>query len=241
LGSRGALLHQPYHDHPGQKGLLVTPAEALESQAKTLHQAGFQVNTHCIGDAANSLVLDIYQKVLGDTKDHRWRIEHAQVVQPADQNRFATLQVIPSIQPTHATSDMYWAADRLGPERMQYAYPYQSLLEKCGKLALGTDFPVEGINPVQTFYAAVFRQDAAGWPAEGFLPEQRLSRADALRGMTIWAAYAQFEEKDKGSLEVGKKADFVLLNTDLMTAERTEILKSRVERTVINGRQVYKR
>lgn len=241
LGSRGALLHQAYHDHPGQKGLLVTPAEVLESQAKTLLKAGFQVNTHCIGDAANSLVLDIYQKVLGDKKDHRWRIEHAQIVQPTDQNRFAELAVIPSIQPTHATSDMYWAAGRLGPSRIQYAYPYQSLLEKCGYLALGTDFPVEGISPLRTFYAAVFRQDVAGWPEAGFLPEQRLSRADALRGMTIWAAYAQFEEKDKGSLEVGKKADFVLLNTDLMTAERTDILKSRVERTVINGQQVYKR
>ena len=241
LGSRGAYLHEPYHDHPGQNGLLVTPIDTLASQARIIYAAGFQLNTHCIGDAANGLVLGVYQQTFGKKRDHRWRIEHAQVVQPADQYKFAALAVIPSVQPTHATSDMYWAEERLGPERIKFAYPYQDLLTKTGIIAFGTDFPVEDIDPLRTFYAAVFRQDANGWPEGGFLPEQRVSREAALRAMTIWAAYAQFEEQEKGSLESGKAADFVVLDADLMQADAAHLLKAKVQRTYINGKAAYRR
>ncbi len=241
LGSRGAYLHEPYHDHPEHSGLLVTPLDTLARLAAAIHKAGFQVNTHCIGDAANALVLGVYQETFGKKRDHRWRIEHAQVVQPNDQYKFAALSVIPSVQPTHATSDMYWAEERLGPDRVRFAYPYQDLLTKTGILAFGTDFPVEGIDPIRTFYAAVFRQDAKGWPAGGFLPEQRVSRQDALRAMTIWAAYAQFEEQEKGSLEIGKAADFVVLDTDLMQAKAKDLLQAKVQATFINGAAVYQR
>lgn len=241
LGSRGAYLHEPYHDLPEQSGLLVTPLDTLAKLAAQIHQAGFQVNTHCIGDAANALVLGVYQQTFGKKRDHRWRIEHAQVVQPADQYKFAALAVIPSVQPTHATSDMYWAEERLGPDRVRFAYPYQDLLTKTRILAFGTDFPVEGIDPLRTFYAAVFRQDTKGWPEGGFLPEQRVSREAALRAMTIWAAYAQFEEVEKGSLEKGKAADFVVLNTDIMQAKAQELLAAKVQATYINGEAVYRR
>jgi predicted amidohydrolase YtcJ len=241
LGSRGAYLHQPYHDHPGHNGLLVTPLDTLARLAAKIHRAGYQVNTHCIGDAANALVLGVYQETFGKKRDHRWRIEHAQVVQPADQYKFAALSVIPSVQPTHATSDMYWAEERLGPDRVKFAYPYQDLLTKTGILAFGTDFPVEGIDPLRTFYAAVFRQDSKGWPEGGFLPEQRVSRIDALRAMTIWAAYAQFEDDEKGSLEQGKAADFVVLDTDLMSAGAKDLLQAKVQATYINGEAVYRR
>jgi len=241
LGSRGAYLHEPYHDHPEHNGLLVTPLDTLARLAAAIHKAGFQVNTHCIGDAANGLVLGVYQETFGKKRDHRWRIEHAQVVQPNDQYKFAALAVIPSVQPTHATSDMYWAEERLGPDRVLFAYPYQDLLTKTGILAFGTDFPVEGIDPLRTFYAAVFRQDATGWPKGGFLPEQRVSREAALRAMTIWAAYAQFEEAEKGSLEKGKAADFIVLDADLMKAKRVDLLKAAVWATYINGELVYRR
>lgn len=241
LGSRGAYLHEAYHDHAEHNGLLVTPLDTLRKLAKNIFVAGFQVNTHCIGDAANALVLGVYHDTFGKKRDHRWRIEHAQVVQPADQYKFAALSVIPSVQPTHATSDMYWAEERLGPERIKFAYPYQDLLKKTGLLAFGTDFPVEGIDPLRTFYAAVFRQDAQGWPKGGFLPEQRISRKDALRAMTIWAAYAQFEDREKGSLETGKAADFVVLDVDLMQAKAKALLAAKVQRTYINGEAVYRK
>lgn len=241
LGSRGALLHEPYHDHGPHKGLLLTPKQDFLDKAQRLYKAGFQVNTHCIGDSANTMVLNWYEQVVGADQKHRWRIEHAQLVRENDQERFATLAVIPSVQPTHATSDMYWAEERIGSERIRYAYPYQDLLKKTGILALGTDFPVEGIDPLRTFYAAIFRQDAKGWPEGGFTPQQRLTREQALRGMTIWAAYAQFEETEKGSLEIGKNADFVVFDKDLMKAEREELLQTQVQRTVINGKLVFQR
>jgi predicted amidohydrolase YtcJ len=234
-------LHEPYFDLPEHNGLLVTPLDTLAKQAMEIYKAGFQVNTHCIGDAANGLVLGVYQETFGKKRDHRWRIEHAQVVQPNDQYKFAALSVIPSVQPTHATSDMYWAEERLGPDRIRFAYPYQDLLKKTGILAFGTDFPVEGIDPIRTFYAAVFRQDAQGWPEGGFLPEQKVSRQDALRAMTIWAAYAQFEEAEKGSLEPGKAADFVVLDEDLMNADPEAVLRAGVWATYINGEAVYRR
>jgi hypothetical protein len=241
LGSRGALLHEPYHDHGPHKGLLLTPKADFLEKAERLYQAGFQVNTHCIGDSANTMVLNWYEQVVDTDRKHRWRIEHAQLVRENDQERFAALAVIPSVQPTHATSDMYWAEERIGSERIRYAYPYQDLLRKTGLLALGTDFPVEGIDPLKTFYAAIFRQDVKGWPEGGFTPQQRLTREQALRGMTIWAAYAQFEEKEKGSLEKGKNADFVVLDKDLLKAEREELLQTKVLNTVVNGKLVFTR
>jgi predicted amidohydrolase YtcJ len=198
---------------------------------------GFQANTHCIGDAANRTVLRLYAKYLKGNE--RWRIEHAQVVQPEDLAYFRKYGIIPSVQPTHATSDMYWAENRLGKERLAFAYAYKSLLDAAGLLALGTDFPVERISPFLTFYAALSRKDLNGFPPEGFLPEQALSRRDILKGMTIWAAYANFEENERGSLEAGKQADFIVIDRDLMKVEAADIPDAKVLATFIGGEQVY--
>ena len=199
------------------------------------------MNTHAIGDSANRLILQVYGELLGGVNDRRWRIEHAQVLEKKDLSFFGKYTIIPSVQPTHATSDMYWAEERLGPERISYAYAYRSLLEQNGLIALGTDFPVEDISPVKTFYAAVVRKDSSGFPEKGFNASQGLSREDALRGMTIWAAVANFEENEKGSLEAGKKADFVILDQDLLKAGEKQIRSSRVLYTFINGKEAYKR
>jgi len=172
--------------------------------AQKVYDMGFQMNTHCIGDSANRLMLDIYGEILEGTNDKRWRIEHAQVIHPTDFEKFAQYNIIPSVQSTHATSDMYWAEDRLGPERVKGAYAYNQLLNQNGMIALGTDFPVEDINPLNTFYAAVARKDGSGFPEGGYQIENALTREEALKGMTIWAAISNFEENEKGSLEVGK-------------------------------------
>lgn len=240
LGSRGACLLEPYSDAPTTGFLLSEPAY-YEKQARIMHEAGFQMNTHCIGDSAVRLILDTYGAVLGGSNDKRWRIEHAQVVHPDDLAKFGNFTVIPSVQPTHATSDMYWAQDRLGEERINGAYAYADLLAQTGILPLGTDFPVEQIDPLLTFYAAASRKDTKGYPADGFNPKHALSREQTLRGMTIWAALANFEEEDKGSLEVGKKADFTVLNADLMSIPVELIPQSEVVGTFIDGEQVYKR
>lgn len=238
LGSRGACLHDSYADKTDWKGFLLNTKDHFEKSAKIMAEKGFQMNTHCIGDSAYSIILAAYKKA-GVTKEKRWRIEHAQVVNPKDMK--ASDCIIPSVQPTHATSDMYWAKDRLGETRVKYAYAYKDLLKVAGMVALGTDFPVEDISPFKTFYAAVARQDSKGFPDNGFQTENALSREETLRGMTIWAAYSNFEEKEKGSLEKGKLADFIILDTDLMTCKIADVLKAKVISTYINGERVYSR
>lgn len=238
LGSRGAVLKEPYSDEQNHHGKFVTPVEDIRQLAEKLAQSPFQLNTHAIGDAANAEVLRIYNEVLASIKDPRWRIEHAQIVDPKDWRGFGT-KIIPSVQPTHATSDMYWAESRLGKDRMQGAYAFKELLDWSGTIALGTDFPVEEVSPMKTFYAAVSRKDAKGYPAGGFQSKSALSRLEALKGMTLWAAHANFEDQLKGSIEVGKFADFVILDQDIMTVEESEILETRVVATILNGNIVF--
>ena len=240
LGSRGACLLAPYDDVlPFSYGLMLREPLHFRQKAYDLRKAGFQMCTHAIGDSANRVMLDIYGEVVGDSADHRWRIEHAQVVHQNDMQKFAQYHVIPSVQPTHATSDMPWAPQRLGRSRVMRAYTYRELKEQLGMIALGTDFPVEGISPINTFYAAIARKDLRGQPAEGFQKENALSREDALRGMTIWPAIANFEEHRKGSIEVGKWADLVVLNQDLMRCTEQQIPSSEVAMTILNGEIVF--
>lgn len=239
LGSRGAALLEPYHDSPKEQGFLLSSVKDFESLAQEMYNHGFQMNTHCIGDSANRVILETYAKILKGENDRRWRIEHAQIVNSKDIPKFGTLNIIPSVQPTHATSDMYWAGDRLGPERLKDAYIFKQLLEQNGYIALGSDFPVESINPLYGFHAAVARQDAKGWPDGGFQPENRLTRQEALKGMTIWAAYANFEEDEKGSIETGKQADYVILEQDIMTAPAEELRDIMVKSTYVGGEKVY--
>ena len=241
LGSRGASLLQPYSDKPEWSGFLLSSQEHFDSVARLLSQKDFQMCTHAIGDSGNRTILKIYAKYLKGKNDHRWRIEHAQVVNQADFRLFGQYNIVPSVQPTHATSDMYWAEARLGTERTRGAYAYKQLLDQNGWIPLGTDFPVEDISPFKTFYAAVFRQDEKDYPKGGFQIENALSREQALRGMTIWAARANFEEAEKGSLEKGKWADFIILDTDLLTASPHNILNASVLATYIGGERVYSR
>ncbi len=239
LGSRGACLLQAYADKPESRGLLITSKDSFEYYAQILFSKGFQMCTHCIGDSANRLVLDVYGKYLKSKNNKRWRIEHAQVVHPDDVSKYGKYSVIPSVQPTHATSDMYWAGERLGAERLKSAYAYKALMEQNGMLADGSDFPVEDINPLFGFYAAVVRQDQKKYPVGGFQPENAIARWDALRAMTLWAAYSNFEEKEKGSLESGKFADFVILGGDIMKTEIHDVPKVKVISTYIGGKKVY--
>ena len=241
LGSRGACLLHPYTDKPGWSGFLLSSKEYLRSTAKTLAASGFQMCTHAIGDSAGREMLNLYGEVLKGKNNRRWRIEHAQVINETDFSLFEKYNIVPSVQPTHATSDMYWAGDRLGEVRLKNAYAYKKLLDQNGWIALGTDFPVEDINPFKTFFAAVERQDSKGFPAGGFQKENALSRKEALLGMTIWAAKAAFEEKEKGSLERGKAADFFISDKDLLTANSGDILKIRVLSTFVNGKKVFAR
>ena len=238
LGSRGAALKEEYSDQPGHFGAMITPKEELEALANRIADAGYQMNTHAIGDSANIAVLGSYKKVLLNKKDPRWRVEHVQVLTPSDLDYFSD-KIIPSVQPTHATSDMYWAEDRLGSERIKGAYAYKSLLNKAGIVALGTDFPIERVHPMHTFYAAVARKDLQNYPDGGYRMEEALTREETLKGMTIWAAYSNFEENEKGSIEVGKLADFTVLEKDIMTIPEDEIPKVKVAATFINGEKVY--
>lgn len=240
LGSRGACLLQPYTDKPGHYGFLLSEQKHFAEVAQMIADKGFQMCTHAIGDSANRAILKIYAKVLKGKNDRRWRIEHAQVISPADFALFGQHNIIPSVQPTHATSDMYWAAERLGKERVKGAYAYKKLLQQNGWLVLGTDFPVEDINPMLTFSAAVVRKDTKGFPANGFQTENALSREEALKGMTIWAAKGSFEEKEKGSIEAGKFADFVIMDKDIMKVAGNELFSAKVLRTYVNGELVYK-
>lgn len=239
LGSRGACLLHDYTDKKGWNGFLLNDINHFKEIAKKLIKSDFQMCTHAIGDSGNRIILNVYASLLNDKMDKRWRIEHAQVVDPNDFYFFKTYKIIPSVQPTHATSDMYWAGDRLGKERIKYAYAYQKLLQQNGWMPLGTDFPVEYISPLKTFFAAVSRQDSNGYPKNGFLSENALTREQAIRGMTIWAAKAAFEENEKGSLEAGKSADFIILDTDLMKCDPEKILKTKVLSTYVNGERVY--
>jgi predicted amidohydrolase YtcJ len=242
LGSRGACLLAPYSDVLPQAhyGTMLESRDHFRRRAYDLYSRGFQMCTHAIGDSANRVMLDIYAEVAGDSSDHRWRIEHAQVVHQDDIGKFGQYHVIPSIQPTHATSDMPWAIQRIGQNRMKRAYTYRELKDQMGMAALGTDFPVEGISPINTFYAAVVRKDKLGMPENGFQPENALDREDALRGMTIWAAMANFEENNKGSLEPGKYADFVMLDQDILRCPENNILNTKVLLTVVNGEIVFR-
>jgi predicted amidohydrolase YtcJ len=239
LGSRGACLLEPYSDKPGWYGFLKSPVAHFDSLAARLAGTDFQLCTHAIGDSGNRMILTVYNKYLKGPNDKRWRIEHAQVIADADFDLFRKTSVIPSVQPTHATSDMYWAGERLGHARIKGAYAFKRLLTENGWLPLGTDFPVEDISPFKTFLAAVFRVDAKGYPAGGFQPENALTREDAIRGMTLWAAKADCLEKEIGSLEPGKQADFIILDHDLMTAGAPEILLTRVVATYSGGKTVY--
>lgn len=241
LGSRGACLLQDYSDKTGWKGFLLTDTGYVIDKANKLANTSFQLCTHAIGDSGNRSVLKIYANALKGKNDKRWRIEHAQVVDKNDFHFFADFEIIPSVQPTHATSDMYWAETRVGPQRIKNAYAYKQLLETNNWMPLGTDFPVEDISPFKTFYAAVVRKDSKGFPSMGFQTENALSREQAIRGITIWAAKSAFEEKTQGSLETGKSADFILLDNDIMKCNDSEILKTTVTATFINGQKVFER
>ncbi len=239
LGSRGACLLEPYSDRAGHHGFLLSQPEHFDSVANWIAARDFQMCTHAIGDSGNRTILNIYEKYLKGKNDRRWRIEHAQVVNSQDFAKFGRNNIIPSVQPTHATSDMYWAGERLGDERVKGAYAYQQLLKENGWLPLGTDFPVEDISPFKTFLAAVVRKDAKGWPEGGYQMENALTREQTLRGMTIWAARSNFEEKEKGSIEAGKFADFIILDKDLMTVPEAEILKVKVLKTYLGGEKLF--
>jgi len=239
LGSRGACLLKPYSDEPSKTGfLLLSPAE-LERSLTAIYNSDFQANTHCIGDSANRMILNIYGKLLKGKNARRWRIEHAQVVSTEDVPKFGKYSVIPSIQATHATSDMYWAGDRLGNERVKTAYAFQDLLKQNGLIANGSDFPVEFVNPLFGFHSAVARQDAQNYPESGYQMENALTREQALKAMTIWSAYANFEEKERGSIETGKMADFVILEADIMKEAKEKLRSIKVSNTYIGGEKVY--
>lgn len=240
LGSRGAAMRSPYSDQHNHYGAMITTEENLSALAKRLADSEFQMNSHAIGDSANIAVLRVYDKALEGQTDRRWRVEHAQIIPQEGFNYFKKdHNILPSVQPTHATSDMYWAQDRIGSERMKGAYAYQKLLQKSGIIALGTDFPVEQVNPMYTFYAAVARKDLKNYPEKGFQMQDALTREEALRGMTIWAAFANFEEKEKGSIEVGKFADFTILDKDIMEVDEDELPNTKVIATFVNGELVY--
>ncbi len=243
LGSRGAALLDPYSDDPDNSGLLVSTPEHIREVSEEALRNGFQVCVHAIGDRGNRVVLDQFEAALNDVPvaDHRFRIEHAQIFDNTDIPRFAELDVIPSMQSTHATSDMYWAGSRLGTDRLHGAYAWRSLLRTGVIVPNGTDAPVEPIDPMRTFHSAISRQDENNYPEGGWYPEQRMTRDEALKSMTIWAAAAGFQEDLLGSLAPGKYADFVVLDQDIMTVAPEDILATEVLATYVGGRPVYER
>ena len=240
LGSRGASMIDEYSDRRGYFGIIRTPIDSINKLAFKLAGTKFQMNTHAIGDKANRIVLNAYRDALFDFKDPRWRIEHAQVIAEEDFKLFNP-KIIPSVQPTHATSDMYWLNDRIGQNRSNYAYAYQELLNKSKYIAFGTDFPVEDISPIMTFYSAVYRKDIEGYPESGFQMENSINRFDALSAMTSWGAYANFEEDEKGTIEIAKDADFIILDNDLITSAENRIPLTNIVATFINGELVFNR
>ena len=238
LGSRGSLLKEDYSDMPGWKGLDFYAYDRFRSYCQWCYEHGFRVATHCIGDAAVASALDVYAELLKGPNSLGWRIEHAQTVDDEDINRFREYSVIPSVQPTHCTSDMFWAAERLG-DRIKYGYRYKDLLEQLGWIPSGTDFPIESVNPIYTFFAAVFRKNLEFRPEGGFQMENALSKEEALRSMTIWAAKSTFEDNVKGSIEAGKAADFVTTDIDFFTADEKKVPETKVTGTWINGEKVF--
>ena len=243
LGSRGAALLDPYTDDPKNSGLLKSTPAHLQNVATRALQHGFQVATHAIGDRGNRIALDAYEAALKavPTTDHRFRIEHVQILDHADIPRFAQLGIIPSMQAVHATSDMYWASTRLGYARTLGAYAWRSLLNTGVIIPNGSDFPVERVSPLYSFHAAVSRQDDDNWPPNGWFPEQKMTREEALKAMTIWPAFAAFQEQSMGSLTPGKLADFVILDRDIMTVPAADILGTSVLATYIAGKVVFER
>lgn len=242
LGSRGAALHAPYSDDPNNHGLLLLPPKELERQVRAAAARGFQVCVHAIGDRANTLVLDTFATVLAEQpgRDHRFRVEHAQVLAAADIPRFRQLGVIPSMQPIHCVSDMRWAGARLGPERLRGAYAWRSLLDTGVPIAGGSDVPVEDPNPFFGLYAAVARRPLSG-EAVDWQPEQRMTRLEAVRAFTVWNAYAAFQEQELGTLEPGRRADLVVLSTDVFTCPAAEIKDITPLLTMVDGEVVYRR
>ena len=238
LGSRGAALKEPYSDRHDHYGALLSSVEDFKNTAARIAGSEYQMNTHAIGDSANVVVLKTYDSLIGNEGDRRWKVEHSQIIDEEDFSYFSK-NIIPSVQPTHATSDMYWAVDRLGEEREKGAYAYKKLLEQAGIIALGTDFPVEEVSPFLTFYAAVARKDTQNYPEGGYMKEQALSREETLRGMTIWAAYSNFEEGEKGSIEAGKFADFIILDQNIMEVPEEQIPAIKVLETYLGGKKVY--
>ena len=239
LGSRGALMLEPYSDMPSTKGLRVITPKDFHSYCQWAYEHGFQVSTHAIGDAANREALLMYAQFLPQGNDLRWRIEHSQIIHDDDFHLFGKYGIVPSVQPTHATSDMLWADERIG-ERIKNAYAYKRLLNQMGWIPSGTDFPVEEVNPIYTFFAAVYRKNLNFVPEGGFQMENALTKEEALRSMTIWAAKTSFEENKKGSIEVGKYADFVVLDRDIMTVAEPSVPKTKVLMTFVGGELVWK-
>ena len=240
LGSRGAALLKDYEDRPGHRGLLLQSMAEYESQLARIHADGFQAATHAIGDSAVRLVLQSYANILQGPNDRRWRMEHAQVIHPEDLPMFGQHSIVPSVQPTHATSDMYWAGQRLGRGRIRRAYAYADLLSQLGMLPLGTDFPVEDIDPRKTFLAAVARQDVDRFPQAGFHLDQALTPKQCMLGMTLWAALASQLEDELGSIEVGKRADLVVMDRDwIRLKDPHDVMQSRVIATILDGEFVY--
>ena len=240
LGSRGASMIEDYSDRRGYKGIIRTPIDSIKNLAFKLSGTKFQMNTHAIGDNANRIVLEAYGDALFNYRDPRWRVEHAQVINENDIDLF-NQKIIPSVQPTHATSDMYWLYDRVGKKRANLAYAYKELLTRSKVIAFGTDFPVEDISPIMTFYSAVARKDLNGYPSEGFQMENSINRADALYAMTVFGAYANFEENEKGSIEVGKSADFIILDNNIIISEENKIPFTKTVATFIDGELVFNR
>ena len=238
LGSRGATLKKPYSDDKHNYGKLVTDVESIKTLAVRLSNANFQMNTHAIGDSTVNILLKAYSKVLKTKKDPRWRIEHSQIIDRKDLDGYNE-KILPSVQPTHATSDMYWAEDRIGPKRIKGAYAYKDLLDRSKVIGLGTDFPVEKVNPFHTFYAATSRKDLDNYPEGGFEFSNALSRNETLKGMTIWAAYLNFEENEKGSIEKNKFADFIIIDRDIMKVQLNLTPTTKVLKTYLSGELVY--
>ena len=237
LGSRGALLKQPYTDKPGYNGLCLTSSDELKELAAFCVDHGYQLNSHGIGDSAISIILDMCKNVFAENPDHRFRVEHAQVVDPNDFQKFSDYAVFSSVQPTHATTDQRWAESKLGSKRMKGSYAYKTLKESIGMIALGTDFPVEYTNPFYTIHSAVHRKNHKGEPKGGFLLNEALTMEETLNGMTIWAAYSAFEEKYAGSIEVGKNATFFILDKPLN--RDSEFKENFSWMTFIDGNLVY--